>query len=149
MPGPKVEYIIDILLYIIVMVQTVCVVGVLFGTHQQIERVIIIFLSKGCSRRSWNIWPTGAQRFSRRPWAYRRTWSTRCKGNTEKLGILVLIYYIYDIIIFTIYYILCLHPTFPLLIFFISLSKGLTGTPGVQGAEGKPGPLVGYSAQSH
>lgn len=27
---------------------------------------------------------------------------------------------------------------------FVSIPKGLTGTPGVQGAEGKPGPLVGY-----
>lgn len=29
------------------------------------------------------------------------------------------------------------------------LPKGLTGTPGVQGAEGKPGPLVGYYICNH
>lgn len=40
-------------------------------------------LSKGCSRRSWNIRPTRTKRFSRRPRAHRRTWSTRCKGNTR------------------------------------------------------------------
>lgn len=29
------------------------------------------------------------------------------------------------------------------------IPKGLTGTPGVQGAEGKPGPLVGYFKFNH
>lgn len=35
------------------------------------------------------------------------------------------------------------------LIFASSFSQGLTGTPGVQGAEGKPGPLVHLSDVFH
>lgn len=104
--------------------------------------IILIFLSKGGSRRSRNIGPTRAQSFSRRPWAHRRTWSTRCKGNTEELGTLVLIFYCISTILLLYFLISIAH------IVFISLSKGLTGTPGVQGAEGKPGPLVSYSVQS-
>lgn len=55
---------------------------------------------------------------------------------TLKLGIPVFMHYIIIV--------LCLFPHFHYLYIFMSLSKGLTGTPGVQGAEGKPGPLVGH-----
>lgn len=111
---------------------------------QQIEIIIIyIFLSKGCSGRSRNIWPWWAKRFSRRPWPYRRTWSTRCKGNTEDLSISLFSYHICQFFYLSTL-IICSYP-FPMLTFVISSPKGLTGTPGVQGAEGKPGPLVGHS----
>lgn len=112
-------------------------VNVCLHSWVSVGKWILISLSKGCSRRSWNFWPTGAKRYPRRPRTHRRTWSTRCKGNTEELGIPVLMYCIITIF--------CLFPHFHCLwLFLISQWKGLTGTPGVQGAEGKPGPLVGH-----
>lgn len=85
-------------------------------SYKEIVRVLIVSLSKGCFRRSWNIWPTRTKRFPRRSWAYRRTWSTRCKGNTEELCILTLIYFIIPYTLFN------SVPILPFLIFFISLS---------------------------
>lgn len=74
-------------------------VNVRLRSQVSVGKLILISLSKGCPRRSWNFWPIRAKRFPRRPRTHRRAWSTRCKGNTEELGIPVLIYCIITMIL--------------------------------------------------
>lgn len=108
-------------------------VNLLFTTSLLALISNFFFLTKGFSRRSWNIRPTRTERFSRRPRTHRRTWSTRCKGNTRTWHFPFELQYFRKFLFIALAsypYVLQLFP------------QGLTGTPGVQGAEGKPGPLV-------
>lgn len=70
-------------------------IGILLAYGLQCRHLFCdISMSKGCSRRSWNIWSIRTKRFLGRPWSYRRTWFTRCKGNTE-ITVLLFIYQLF------------------------------------------------------